>query len=64
MIINGSKVKVLPAPKNADVEDDTYLTRYAGKVGVVKETVGECFAVELQGVERIAYFYGHELQKI
>lgn len=64
MLINGTRVQVVKPKGVTDAEDEYYLSLYNGKKGEVTALKNNCVEVKLDGVERLAYFYEHELQKI
>lgn len=65
MLLKGDYVEVI-VPKGAlDVETEFYLSMHAGKTGEITDILPhDVCAVQLEGVDRVTYFYTHELRKV
>lgn len=63
MLLVSDKVNVIAVETN-DPEDEHYLTLHKGKTGVITAVKGNAYEVKLNGVDRLTYFYSHELTKV
>ena len=65
MLLKGDYVEVIEPKGTLDAETEFYLSMYAGKTGEIVDILPhDVCAVQLEGVDRMAYFYTHELRKV
>ena len=63
MLLVGDNVQVQYI-ETTDPEDEHYLTLHKGKTGVITAVKGNSYEVKLNGLDRLTYFYSHELSKV